>query len=140
MVYDRLDAVHESRALEAGHPPFAGAFALGAGIGLVQEIGINKIANRIDDLTSLIHQRLTTEGYAIASPDHQGTRSGITLVSVRNAKTVAQELMRRDVFISHIDDYLRVSLHFYNNEDDVETFVAQLRDVAEPAVGDASDS
>ncbi|MDJ0945665.1 MAG: aminotransferase class V-fold PLP-dependent enzyme [Kiloniellales bacterium] len=129
MVYDRLDIVHEGRALEVGHPPFPGVFALDAGVRLVQEIGVDTIAARIDDLTQSLHQGLAAAGYAIASPTDPDERSGITLARVSNAEVVAAELMRRGVFVSHVDGCIRISLHFYNDESDIDTFLRHLQDI-----------
>jgi selenocysteine lyase/cysteine desulfurase len=39
------------------------------------------------------------------------------------------ELMQRDIVTSHRDDNVRASFHFYNNEDDVESFIAAMKDL-----------
>ena len=37
--------------------------------------------------------------------------------------------MKRDIVTSHRDDNVRASFHFYNNFDDVEAFVAAMKDL-----------
>jgi selenocysteine lyase/cysteine desulfurase len=37
--------------------------------------------------------------------------------------------MKRDIVTSHRDDNVRASFHFYNNEDDVEAFIAAMKDL-----------
>ena len=37
--------------------------------------------------------------------------------------------MKRDIVTSHRDDNVRASFHFYNNEDDVESFVAAMKEL-----------
>ena len=126
MVYDRLDLARTGPALEAGHPPFAGIFALGASLSLISEIGAERIATRVGGLTALLHDRLEARGHGVASPRRAEARSGITLVPVDEATSLAKRLMERGVFVSSVEDRLRVSLHFYNNEDDIESFLDQL--------------
>jgi len=82
MAYDRLDLARSAHALEAGHPPFPGIFALGASLSLLAEIGVARIAGRIDALTATLHDGLAAQGYAVASPRDPAVRSGITLVPV----------------------------------------------------------
>lgn len=132
MAYDHLDVVREGRALEAGHPPFPGIFALGASLSLIREIGIARIAERVSDLTELLHKGLKARGYSIASPERPDARSGITLVPVSNATGVSERLMQRRVFISCFDGKLRVSLHFYNNENDIVIFLDHLQELEAP--------
>lgn len=132
MVYDHLDIVRAGHALEAGHPPFPGIFALGASLSLVREIGVQRIFERVEGLTGALHERLKARGFSVASPERADARSGITLVPVTEPKHIAERLMVRNVFVSSIDENLRVSLHFYNDEDDIETFVDHLQDLAEP--------
>lgn len=131
MVYDHLDVVRAAHALEAGHPPFPGIFALGASLSLIREIGMERIAERVSDLTDLLHKGLKARGYSIASPEGPDARSGITLVPVSDAKAVSESLMQRKVFVSCFNGELRVSLHFYNNEDDIEIFLDNLRKLEE---------
>ena len=36
--------------------------------------------------------------------------------------------MKRDIVTSYRDDNVRASFHFYNNDDDVESFVAAMKE------------
>ena len=54
-------------------------------------------------------------------------------VPSRDSARLIAELMRRDIVTSHRDDNVRASFHFYNNEDDVESFVAALQGPARRA-------
>jgi len=126
MIYDHLDLARSAHALEAGHPPFPGIFALGASVSLLAEIGVARIAERVDALTAKLHDGLSAQGHDIASPRHREARTGITLVPVGDAAALKAQLMQAGVFVSSVDDRLRVSLHFYNDETDIAAFLAQL--------------
>lgn len=127
MIYDHLDLARSAHALEAGHPPFPGIFALGASVSLLAEIGMARIAERIDMLTTKLHDGLSAQGHDIASPRRREARTGITLVPVGDAAALKVQLLRAGVFVSSVDDRLRVSLHFYNDETDIAAFLAQLQ-------------
>ena len=47
----------------------------------------------------------------------------------RDARVVARELQARKVLVAARHGYLRVSPHFYNNEEDLERFESELRSV-----------
>ena len=131
MLYDRLDLTDEAQGLELGHPPIPGILALGASLDLLREIGIEQIAARIGALTSTLHDRAAAAGLRIASTNDPAARSGITMIAFDDAVTAHADLMRRRVFVSHYGDRLRVSLHAYNDESDIDAFIGHLRDVAE---------
>ena len=37
--------------------------------------------------------------------------------------------MKRDIVTSHRDDNVRASFHFYNNDDDIESFIAAMNEL-----------
>jgi selenocysteine lyase/cysteine desulfurase len=42
---------------------------------------------------------------------------------------LSAELMKQDIVTSYRDDNVRASFHFYNNDDDVETFIAAMKEL-----------
>jgi selenocysteine lyase/cysteine desulfurase len=50
------------------------------------------------------------------------------MIAVRsnNAGALAADLMERGIVTSHRDDNLRAGFHFYNNDDDIEAFIAAM--------------
>jgi len=129
LLSERLDLATEARALELGHPPFAGAFALGAALGLVQEIGIDRIAARIQDLTDCLHATLDRLGVPIVSPRPREQRAGITLIALPDHRKVVERLRERGVLAAARGDYIRLAVHYYNSEADIDRFGEALRAV-----------
>lgn len=130
MIEDRLELADTVSALELGHPNFPAIFALGAALELLDEIGIERIQQRIEFLTDLLHQRLRSAGLHIASCTDAGHRSPITLIELPSAGSAAQRLRQQGIFVDSHHSRLRVSLHFYNNESDIERFIWALRALA----------
>ena len=120
----------EARGLELGHPPFASVFALGGALEWLDSIGIDRIEARVQALTQVLHDAIGDAGFEIVSPRGSKSRSSITMVRVEDAAGVAAEMKRHQIFVSARGGALRVSLHYFNHEDDIERFVAQLRNLA----------
>jgi len=133
VVNDRLDLKETAAALEVGCPHFAGIFALGAALKLFEEVGKPRIEERIHELTDYLHQRLQAERFNIASPLNRYQRSGITIVEMSNAPDVVKHLAERNIIVSARGKGLRVSVHIFNNFDDIDRLIAGLREL--PSMG-----
>jgi selenocysteine lyase/cysteine desulfurase len=126
---DELDLAESAVALEQGHPPFAGIFALGASLDQIEKIGIGKIAGRILELTRYLHERLDGAGIWILSTRDEAHLSGITLVAVDEPAAVVAALKERGIIVSARGNGIRVSVHYYNDHADVDRFVEALAEL-----------
>jgi len=130
VVNDRLDLKESAAALEVGCPHFAGIFALGAALTIFEEIGRWRIEERIHELTDYLHRQLEAERFYIASPRKREQRSGITIIEMRNAPDVVKRLAEKKIIVSARGKGLRVSVHIFNNFDDIDRLIGALREVA----------
>jgi len=122
----KLDLTTDARGLELGHPPFAGVFALGGALGLIESIGLEAIESRVQDLVDALHRGLDARGITVDSPRERDRRSGITMVRVSDPNATADALAEKKILVSARGNGLRVSLHYYNNENDIERFLDAL--------------
>ena len=130
VVNDRLELKETAAALEVGCPHFAGIFALGAALRLFEEIGKSRIEERVHELTDYLHQRLQAAArFNVVSPLDREHRSGITIVEMHNAPEVVKRLAERKIIVSARGKGLRVSVHIFNNFDDIDRLIAGLRDL-----------
>ena len=125
----RLNLAHTGIGHEMGHPTFPGIFSLGEALKLFSEVGVPQISSRIDELTEGLRGRLEHQGFPVISSAGKGTRSGILKVVVDQPDTLAEKLRRKDIWTSARDGALRVSMHAYNNEDDVDVLVSEMREI-----------
>jgi cysteine desulfurase / selenocysteine lyase len=127
----RNDEVHlrhdVSARAELGCPHFAGIFALGASIELMQSIGIANIQTRALELNQLLTTKLNEIGWKVLSPlDHVKFRSAETLVAAEDpAKTVA-DLAAQKILVTEKPQGFRVATDFFNNEEDIDQLVHRL--------------
>lgn len=100
------------------------------GIKKILEIGQNKITRRIETLTSIVFDELTKNGFTVNTPESPENRGGIIAFEVSNPMKI--EKLLRDkyrIFTSARGINLRISPHFYNNEEEVLKTVDALVEI-----------
>lgn len=120
-----------ARRFEAGTPAVPNCYASEAGLKLLLSVGTRAIEARNLSLTRLCMRRLQEIGWPSITPSDDSRRGATVCVPSRNVSRLSAELLKRDIVTSYRDSNLRASHHFYNNEDDVETFVAAMKELRE---------
>lgn len=110
---------------EQGCPPFAQIFALGAAVEYIAAIGIEAIGSRVLELNMYLTSRLRDSDIEVLSPGDP-YRSGETLCAVPDSARGANFLRERGVFVTPKPEGLRISTHFFNNEEDIDRCVGAL--------------
>lgn len=114
-------------ALEVGAPHFPNIFTLGSAIDFISEIGIENIRDRIFELNNYLEQKLIEIGAKILSPLDLQYRSGITIIEVDDPTSVAEKLKKENIIITARNNFIRISLHFYNNFEDIDKFISVFK-------------
>jgi selenocysteine lyase/cysteine desulfurase len=113
---------------EPGCPHFAGIFALGASVEMMQSIDLRHIEARVLDLNRRLTSRLSEAGWKVLSPlQNEDHRSAETLVAAENPPEVISKLALQKVFVTEKPQGFRVATDFFNNEDDIERLVEALK-------------
>jgi len=128
---DRNNEVHlrhdVSARAELGCPSFAGIFALGASIEMMQSIGTANIEARALELNRKLTARLDEIGWKVLSPlGNEKFRSAETLVAADNPAQVVSQLAEAKILVTEKPQGFRVSTDFFNNEDDIENLIHRL--------------
>jgi selenocysteine lyase/cysteine desulfurase len=109
---------------EGGMLNFPSLYAMGASVDMMLELGPAEIETRVLELASRCEQILTEAG---ATVEHSG--SPVLAAHFPEGEDVArigQALRDERVLVSARHGRLRVSLHFYNNEADLQRFAQVL--------------
>ena len=130
------DEIHLRRdvaaRVELGCPTFAGMFALGASIEMMNEVGIKNIQQRVLALNKYLTGGLVESGWRVLSPvADDNTRSGETLVEISDGAQVVSELAARAVSVTEKPQGIRVATDFFNNEEDVDRLIEALKEIRE---------
>jgi selenocysteine lyase/cysteine desulfurase len=118
-----------ARRFEAGTPAVVNAYAAEAGLNFLLAVGTPAIEKRNFALTQLCMQKLEEIGWRSVTPPQNERRGATVAVPSRDSGGLSKALMKRDIVTSHRDDNVRASFHFYNNEDDVGSFLAAMKDL-----------
>jgi selenocysteine lyase/cysteine desulfurase len=112
---------------EVGCPHFPCIFALGGALDLLKDIGQEEIFNRILELNSYLEKKLKENNLQIASVLDKTYRSGITVVRINNAKEIVEKLREKKIIVSARGEGIRISVHIFNNFDDIDKLVTELK-------------
>jgi cysteine desulfurase / selenocysteine lyase len=131
---DSNDEVHlrhdASARAELGCPHFAGQFALGASVEMMQSIGVKEIEQRALSLNRLLTNQLSEAGWRVLSPlRDENMRSAETLVEAQSPEELVAALQGRKIIVTRKPQGIRVSTDFFNNEDDIERLMEALKEI-----------
>jgi cysteine desulfurase/selenocysteine lyase len=114
-----------NRRTELGCPPFPAIFALGAAVDYLLGLGVEEVEKRVLELNTYLTGCLAKADIPILSPDG-GYRSGETLCAVADPARAAAFLRERRIEVTAKPEGVRISTHYYNSEQDVDTCVEAL--------------
>jgi len=130
----RYEFVTDARKMETGGTSnYPGAFGLAASLALFNEIGPEATEARVQDLVTRLVDALDAERFTLVSPRERERRSGIVVFtasgdSAQDGRILARLRERRvcvsQRYTSRVGG-LRASVHFFNNEADVDALVRE---------------
>jgi selenocysteine lyase/cysteine desulfurase len=116
-----------ARRFEAGTPAVVNCYAAEAGLKMLLRVGVPAVQRRICALTRRCMQGLSEVGWPSITPALDERRGATVAVPSRDSGRLVAELLQRDIVTSNRDDNVRASFHFYNDDADVDRFVAAMR-------------
>ena len=129
----RINTSSTATKFELATPHFPNIIALNAAVRYISKIGIRHIEKRILNLTDYLIDNLQKMKLEILSPiEERKYRSGIILFKARNKNpidTVIELEKKSKIIVSARGNGIRVSTHFYNNEDDIDKLILGSRKV-----------
>jgi len=123
---------------EIGTPSFASLVGATESLKLLLNAGTGRIERRILRLTGHLMESLKNLGLRIQTPEESSQRSGIVNFRIDNPREVVERLNNKGIVpcgtsaawarcSPQFYSTIRVAPHFYNTEEEIETFVDELR-------------
>jgi len=109
---------------EGGMPNFSAIYALGESVRLMLELGPDRIQKRVLELTAQIKLAIEAAGGAVV---YEGSSVVAARFPGHDTSAIALRLKEHEVIVAARSGNLRVSPHFYNNEEDVHRFSEALQ-------------
>ncbi|HSH20615.1 MAG TPA: aminotransferase class V-fold PLP-dependent enzyme, partial [Draconibacterium sp.] len=122
-----LELKNEASVIESGCPHFPNIFALGGALKMFTKIGAGNIMNRVLFLNHLIEEKLRKLGIDVIVQKEDKHRSGILIAKIPNPKFVVEGLSKKNIIVSARGEGVRVSASIFNNEEDVEKLITELK-------------
>jgi selenocysteine lyase/cysteine desulfurase len=116
----------DARRFQAGTPPAPNCYAAEAGIDLIRQLGVDAIEDRIRRLTGDCMDRLADAGCVLATPRRDDRRGPQVAVRCSDSDAMVAALAERGVVTSARDGNVRAMFHAYNDEGDIEAFLAGI--------------
>lgn len=115
-----LDFAPEARRFETGTPAIPAAYAAVAGLSLIEELDMAEVERHVAFLADRLQAGLLALGARLFSPADRRLRGPQVTIHADRADDMAADLATRAIFTSPRGKALRLSLHHYNNVEDVD--------------------
>jgi len=116
-----------ARRFDSGTPPVPSLYPGTAGMELIAEVGAPAIEKHVLELGSRLIDRLDEIGATVVTPREPERRGPLVCVRSTDVVRLCYELSEEErIVTSHRDDALRIALHLYNIDEDVDRVVAAL--------------
>ena len=115
-----------ARRFDAGTPPVPSLYAGVAGLSLVEEAGVPAIEAHIAGLVDRLLDGLDALGATVVTPRDPRRRGPLVCIRARDVGELVETLAADRIVVSSREDQLRVALHLYNVDEDVDTLLAAL--------------
>lgn len=121
-----LDYSATARRFQTGTPAIPAAFMASAGLSLINEISVAEAFRHVQALAQRAQDALSQQGWEFFSPTEPQYRGPQVTIHTEAAEDIAAYLSSRRIFVSPRGAAVRISLHFYNNEEDIDRVVEAL--------------
>jgi selenocysteine lyase/cysteine desulfurase len=116
-----------ARRFDAGTPPVPNIYAGLAGMRIVEDVGVAAIEAHVLGLVGRLLAGLDELGAMVVTPRGEGEHGPLVCVASTDAAALVEALRLDRIVTSERDSNLRISLHLYNADEDVERILAALR-------------
>jgi selenocysteine lyase/cysteine desulfurase len=117
----------DARRFDAGTPPVPNIYAGIAGMRIIEEAGVDAIEAHVRRLVDRLLAGLDELGATVATPRGEGEYGPLVGVASTDPHALVGALRAERIVTSSRDANLRISLHLYNIEKDVDRILEALR-------------
>lgn len=127
-----IDYASDARRFDTGTPPVLNSYAARAGLEIVNEVGVDRIKDRIDMLSAHALNGCLTRNLNCISPYDVNKKGGTTAIWVSdkiNSNDMEVELRKRNIIASARGDVIRVAPHFYTKSHEIDFVLDQIKNI-----------
>lgn len=127
-----VDYSNTASRFDTGTQPVLNAYAARAGLEIINEVGVERIKDRIDYLSGYALEACLQRNLNVISPLDVRKKGGTTAIDVSDrtdSHYVETELKRRNIIASARGDVIRVAPHFYTKAEDLDIVFDAIADI-----------
>jgi selenocysteine lyase/cysteine desulfurase len=125
----QLDWSPSASRFDLGTPPIVNAYVARAGMSIINEIGVPEIRRWLEVLGQRLIDGGRDRGFTLHGTTHMSRKTATTAFVVDDSHAVELTMRRRGVIPSARGPIIRLSPHFYNTIEDVDTALDVLASV-----------
>jgi kynureninase len=122
---------NDARRFETGTFALPQAWTASAGLEIILEVGVDEIRQRNQELTQRVIERADDAGLEVRTPRESERRGGLVRVGIPGGEervlALLHSLFERDVVLDKRGQALRISPHFFNDEQDIDRCFRELQ-------------
>jgi selenocysteine lyase/cysteine desulfurase len=118
----------DARRFDAGTPPVPNIYAGLAGMSLIEDAGPAAIEEHVGALATRLIDGLEELGATVPTPREPARRGPLVCVRSTDVHVLVAALADQRIVCSERDSNLRISLHLYNVDEDVDRLLDALRE------------
>ena len=112
---------------EAGSHATISFVAAEEGMKMLLDQGIDNVKSRIMKLTDHLIGCIEHLGLELQTPKDKQCRSGIVNFKIKNPQKIVDRLKKKRIIVSARANGIRVSPHFYNTEEEIDSLVTEVK-------------
>ncbi len=118
----------DARRFEMGTPALHMVHCALGGQEIIDEIGLPAIRKRNSQLTEMLIEQTRRAGFRLRTAPTPDTRSAIVMIAHPDPSGAVAHLAEHDIIVDWRPGHVRISPHFYNNEEELALVVRLLEE------------
>ena len=127
LIHDNIPASN-ARRFEQGTPSVPNLYAVEAGLKMILEVGVENIRTYVAALNERLKEGVQKIGGTLASPLDPDKHGAMLAIASTDEHALVAKLAERNIIASCRGGNIRISAHFYNNDQDIDAVIAALEE------------
>ncbi len=113
-----------------GTPQVPALYACQPGIGIIREVGVERIRAKSMRQTARLVEGARARGWRVHTPLDPAERAGTVSIDCPHAAETTRELLAREILVDYRPGAgIRLSPHFYNEDDELDFALEQIEEI-----------
>jgi cysteine desulfurase/selenocysteine lyase len=114
---------------ETGSPATMNFIGATEAMKILLKYGVENVKKRIMKVTDHLIDCIKELPFELQTPEDKQCRSGIVNFKIKNPQKTVDELEKKNIVVSARASGIRVSPHFYNTEEEIDSLVTEIKKV-----------